>query len=146
MRPTLFDAVASPHPQKPCPRCGRGVDVRLYCRKGTRANAWCPDCHVLAASETLWLECWAWCKANVGLLRQAIRSVRPDIAAVSEAWDVVSMSVASVVQAAVGHDPKRESRFSTWAAEGVKLMARKLPHGDGAKQLKDWSRIEKRAS
>lgn len=132
--PTLFDELPTGQARQ-CHRCRT--------RKG-QAKPRCRRCGAFLADETQWLWAWAWSRANVGLLRKAIAGVRPDIARMADAAEIVSLSIVSVVRAAIGYDGGRKVKFSTYAANGVKLAARRFPSTEQAATGCDWGKIESR--
>jgi hypothetical protein len=134
-RPGLFDDEVPAFVCRGCPRCRR-VKGQRYDRPR------CIRCGAFLAEPSQWLWAEAWCKANVGLLRQSVKSVRPDLAGVlGDTAELVSLSLVAVLRAVLGWDQGRGTKFSTFASRGVMFAARKLPPSDGASTGVDWSRV-----
>lgn len=133
--PTLFDDLPTGC-QRSCPRCRR--------RKGQHKPR-CVNCGAFLASpeQWVWASDFAW--ANVGLLKTAIAAVRPDIVRTADAAEIVAISLVSVVRALLGFCGGGGSKFTTYVAGGIRLAARRLPHGGDAATGVEWSRVESRA-
>ena len=130
--PTLFDAMPTGTARQ-CRRC------RLI-RGQTKPR--CRRCGAYLADEAQWLWAWTWAGENVGLLRQAIAAVRPDIARVADAAEIVSLSLIAVVRAAMGYEGGRGTKLSTFIANGVRLAAYRMPGNETAATGCEWSRME----
>lgn len=136
--PTLFDF-------RTCPRCERYAPKFRRHKDGYIRWFTCTACGALLAYEHEWLECERGAHKNVGLLRMAIKGVRPDIARMADAAEIVALGLLGVVKASLSWDESQGSKFWTWAAEKVKYAARGFPNSDGAVTGVAWDRMESRA-
>ena len=134
--PTLFDDLPTGRERR-CSRCRRVKGQTKYR---------CIKCGAYLASEAQWAWAYRWATANAGLLRLAIAGVRPDIARVADAAEIVSLSIAAVVRAVLGYEGGRGARFPTYAANGVRLAAYRFPATETAATGCDWSRVEGKAA
>ncbi len=135
MTPTLFDTTPTGTARQ-CPRCRR---IKGQCKPR------CVQCGAYLAEAEQWLWAQAWSVENVGLLRKSIAAVRPDIARMADAAEIVSLSLIAVLRAAMGFDGAKGTKLSTYIANGVRLAAYRMPGTEQAATGVDWSRMESRA-